>query len=604
MRKILLVVSLAALMVFGEAAIGAAPPASADVVPDAATSIGEAIIGFQPGFLPALNIGERLAGLAVTRVSRNGSFVTVSVPTVGAARTALASIPGVAYVEDNALLHTEAAPNDPKLAQQYGPQMMGFPTAWSEVGYGSTAITVALVDTGILKTHEDLAGARILQGHDYANGDTNPDDNCGHGTHTAGILGATTNNGLGIAGEAQVKILEMKALDSSFFSSSCSGSDADIAQAIMDAADQGASIISMSIGGAGSTAMQNAVNYAYNKGVILVAAAGNDGQNNGTDYPGAYPNVIAVGALTSNKVRASYSDGGAQLDIMAPGSNVLSTYTGSNSTYSSLSGTSMATPGVAGALGLARGGAPAGPPRDTLGHPVYSTADDLGTAGRDNAYGNGLARADKLVQSVCNVAPPANQNPTAAFTTSASGELGVAVDASTSSDPDGDTLTYAWDFGDGGTGTGKTTTHTYATSGTYSITLTVNDGHGGTAHTSANFTTGSSGDPDPSVPTITSGQMVNATVNSSAKSVYFKINVPTGTSQITAVTACSSSCPANVDLYTRRNAEPTNKKYDCRSSSAGDAENCTTASPASGYWYVRVKKVKGSGTVQLTVTLS
>ena len=114
----------------------------------------------------------------------------------------------------------------------------------------------------------------------------------------------------------------------------------------------------------------------------------------------------------------------------------------------------------------------------------------------------------------------------------------------------------------------------------------------------------SASDPDPSTPNIASGQTVDVTVNSSATNVYYKINVPSGTSQLKAVTACNASCPTNVDLYTRKGATPTNKKYDCKASTAGDNETCTTANPASAYWYIRVKKVTGSGTVQLTVTLS
>jgi microbial collagenase len=264
----------------------------------------------------------------------------------------------------------------------------------------------------------------------------------------------------------------------------------------------------------------------------------------------------------------------------------------------------MATPGVAGALALALSCAPNGTSRDSVIQALYSTAEDLGVAGRDDATGYGLARADRLVQAVCNVAPPSNQNPTAAFTATPAGSLGVNVDASASSDPDGDTLTYAWDFGDGATGNGKTASHTYAAAGNYPIKLTVNDGHGGTGNVTQNFNASASGDPDPSVPTITSGQTVNATVDADHKQVFFKINVPAGTTQIKALTACSSNCPANVDLYTRRGAAPTNKKFDCVSNAAGDNENCTTANPGTGYWYVRVKKITGKGTVQLTVTLS
>jgi serine protease len=399
----------------------------------------------------------------------------------------------------------------------------------------------------------------------------------------------------------------MKALASSFFSG-CSGSYDGIAQAIMDAADQGAKVISMSIGGGASATLLNAVNYAYNKGVILVAAAGNDGGSNSIDYPGAYQNVIAVAALDSNKARASYSDGGPQLDISGPGSNVLSTYTGSNSTYSSLSGTSMATPAVAGAIALALSCAPAGTTRDAVVQALYSTAENLGPAGWDSTTGYGLARADRLVEQVCNGTPPANQNPTAAFTASQSGSLGVAVNASSSSDPDGDTLTYAWDFGDGATGSGKTATHTYASAKTYTIKLTVNDGRGGTASKTANFTATAITDPDPGTPTITSGQTVSVSVSSSVPNKYFKIAVPAGKSQIRAVTtgpACGwFSCALDADLYTRAGAAPTDSVYACRSQNSGNSETCTTSNPASGYWYVRIKRYSGSGSVNLTVTLS
>jgi serine protease len=479
---------------------------------------------------------------------------------------------------------------------------MGFPAAWGAVGFGSTAVTVALVDSGILKTHEDLAGPRLLQGHDYVNNDSDPDDTCGHGTHTAGTVGATTNNSVGVAGLAQVRVLEMKALANTLLNG-CSGNTDGIAQAIIDATDQGAKVISMSIGGGSDATLQNAVNYAADRGVILVAAAGNDGADNSVDYPAAYPNVIAVGALTSAKARASYSDGGAQLDIAAPGSSVMSTYTDSNSSYASMSGTSMATPHVAGAIALALGCAPAGTTSTQVVNALYATAEDLGPSGRDDAFGYGLARADRLVQSVCAVAP-ANHNPTAAFVTAASGTLGVAVDGSTSKDADGDALSYGWDFGDGAKGAGKTATHTYAAAGAYTITLTVNDGRGGTATTQRSFT--ATTDPDPGAKTITSGETVYVNLSSSAKQRYFKIAVPAGTTRLSAKTvagACTT-CPMNADLFTRGGARPTDAAFACRAATATSNETCTTTNPASGYWYMRVKWASGAGKARLTVTLS
>ncbi|MDP1793252.1 MAG: S8 family serine peptidase, partial [Acidimicrobiales bacterium] len=480
MRKILTVLAagvslLAADLVWAHAA--------AAQVPVQPTTQGEAIVGFHRGFLPNLGVDQLLGNvLPITRVSTKGSFVTVRVPDIAIVKQVIAALPGVAYVEDNAAMHALVTPNDPRYGSQYGPTMMGAPAAWgSTAGYGSANVKVAVIDSGILRTHQDFAAGRVLQGRDYVSNDNEPNDTCGHGTHVAGTVGATTNNGLGVAGMSQATIIPLKALakSTSIFSSGCSGSTAGIAQAIIDAADQGARVISMSIGGGSSSAMLNAVNYAHNKGVILVAAAGNDGGANSVDYPGAYPNVIAVGALDSNKARASYSDGGSQLDIMGPGSGVISTYTGNGTTYSSLSGTSMATPHVSGAIALALSCAPAATAAQVTSA-LYSTADDLGAAGYDTAYGNGLARVDKLVNALCpSGPPPPNQSPVASFTTTQSGSLGVAVNGAGSTDPDSDPLTYAWNFGDGSTGTGATTTHTYAAGGTYTIGLTVSDGRGG-----------------------------------------------------------------------------------------------------------------------------
>lgn len=603
-----LAVALATLMI---ASLGWAPPSSAAVAP-VRTSAGEAIIGFTHGRMPAVARGDRLGGLRVTLVSHKGRFVAVKAATLTAARDAAASLRGVAYVEDNAVMRALVVPNDSRYSSQYGPGMMGFPTAWGSAGYGSSAIKVSVVDSGIRSTHEDFVGGRVLAGRDYVNNDATPNDDCGHGTHTAGTVGATTNNGKGVAGMSQATILPMKGLGAvgGLLGVQCTGTHAQISQAIIDSADQGARIISMSIGGGSSSTLQNAVNYADGKGVILVAAAGNDGGSNSIDYPGAYPNVIAVGALTSSKVKASYSDGGPQLDIAAPGSAVLSTYNSNDTSYTSLDGTSMATPHVAGALALTLGCAPAGTTKTQVVNALYSTAEDLGAAGWDSSYGNGLARVDRLVSNICGGTPPPNGNPTAAFTHTTSG-LTLSVNGSTSSDPDGDALTYAWTFGDGATATGVTATRTYAAAGTYTVGLTVNDGRGGTGTTSKSITvttTGGGGDPDPSTPTLASGESKSIAISSTNTDVYYKIEVPAGATQLKVELtgpACSVlSCSLDSDLYTRQTSRPTDTVYACRPYTQGNNETCTHASPGSGYWYLRVKRYSGSGTVTLKATVT
>ncbi len=375
-------------------------------------------------------------------------------------------VPGVASVDADASAHALAVPNDPRFAGQYGPTLIGLPAAWSTAGFGASSVTVAVLDSGIARGHPDFQGARILAGYDYVNRDAVPNDDCGHGTHVAGILGANTNNGAGVAGTSQATILPLKVLGNR-----CTGSLSTIAQAIVDATDQGADVIAMSLGSStNSPALSAAVAYAWDHGAILVAAAGNDGSDNSVDYPAAYSQVIAVSAVDANKALASYSSRGPQVEVAAPGNTIDSTT--SNGGYGTMSGTSMATPFVAGSIALVLSCAPATTnqqARDAL----RATAADLGPAGRDDGYGQGLVRADLLVRRLC--PDVANLPPSPAFTTTGVG-LTRTFDGRASSDPDGDAITWAWAFGDGGTATGSTASHTYAQPGSYLVELQVSDG--------------------------------------------------------------------------------------------------------------------------------
>jgi thermitase len=288
----------------------------------------------------------------------------------------------VEYAEVDQLRRALETPNDPYYGQQWHFGPIRAEEGW-DVTRGSGSVTVAVIDTGVDYNHPDLA-SRVTAGYDYANGDSDPYDDNGHGTHVAGLAAAATDNGIGVAGvDWNARILPLKVLDSSG-----SGYDSDIASAIRYAADSGAQVINMSLGSSTSSyTLQSAVNYAYGKGVTIVAAAGNDGSGS-VSYPAAYNGVIAVGAIDSSNNKADFSNYGSKLDLVAPGVGVYSTYAGSR--YQSMSGTSMASPIVAGAACLVLAAFPSlsGKP-DDVASKLTSTASDLGAAGFDNYYGYG-----------------------------------------------------------------------------------------------------------------------------------------------------------------------------------------------------------------------
>lgn len=293
----------------------------------------------------------------------------------------LSAEPQVVYADANAEIHAASLyPNDPLFNEQWGlnnPNSVDIdaPEAWS-ITTGNSATIVAVLDTGIDITNPEFAG-RIwtnpnqfgdsgtpgdLHGWNYVSNTPNILDNNGHGTHVAGILAANGNNGVAVAGvDWHAQILPVKVLDQ--FGN---GSTSSAVSGIYFAVNHGARVINASWGGgAYSQAMIDAINYANSHGVVFVTAAGNDGTDNDNipSYPASYrlPNEIAVAAIDQNGNLASFSNFGAQtVDLAAPGVNIVSTIPGSTAVYS---GTSMATPYVAGVVSLLVGL-----------HPQYSAA--------------------------------------------------------------------------------------------------------------------------------------------------------------------------------------------------------------------------------------
>ena len=257
----------------------------------------------------------------------------------------------IKYAEANTTYEALATPNDPEFGDQYAPQQVNAPTAW-DTTFGDSSVTVAVVDTGAQYDHPDLAGNYASDpGKDFVDSDSDPypDDTQSeyHGTHVSGCASAVVDNGTGVAGQSNSTLINGRALDENG-----SGSTTDIADAIQWAADQGADVINLSLGGGGYTdTMKNAVSYATTNGALVIAAAGNDGSSS-VSYPAAYSECMAISAVDDNENLASFSQYGSSVELAAPGVDVLSTTTETRGSYEQLSGTSMATPVVSGVAGL------------------------------------------------------------------------------------------------------------------------------------------------------------------------------------------------------------------------------------------------------------
>lgn len=318
----------------------------------------------------------------------------------------ISQLPGVLWAEPNGMTEMALAPSDARYGEQYGPAKIGCETVWNLTAGGSNHVILAVADTGLNFLHEDLQENLVWHnpdeipnndidddgngfvddttGWDFYYSDKLPFDGQGHGTHVTGIAAARLSNGVGIAGVAgNVTVMPLKV-----FSDAGNGTWEAIELAVYYAVDNGAHVINYSGGGYGGTqGMAEAAQYAYDNGVTFVAACGN-GSSENPYYPAAYDSVIAVMGTNRNDNRYSSSNRGDYLDVGAPGVDILSTYIPGADQYATITGTSMASPHVAGAAAILYTLNPA-LTVDQVTNVLRRTAVDLGDPGFDRIYGYG-----------------------------------------------------------------------------------------------------------------------------------------------------------------------------------------------------------------------
>jgi len=385
------------------------------------------VTNFDPLIKPvAQAVGESVDSMAVREPALLGLYVASLGPQVNVdeAVSAYAAQPEVVYAEPNYYVYADDGPsapltftpNDPYFNLQWNLNAIQAPQAWDVSG--GQNVVVAVLDSGIayedynqFRQAPDLRSTRFVPGYDFVNNDAHANDDGGHGTHVAGTIAQSTDNAIGVAGVAYgATLMPVKVLNARG-----QGTFDALAQGIMFAADHGARVINLSLSGRKtSQLLVDAINYASNKGVLIVAASGNSG--GAVEYPAAYDRVLAVGSVEFQQQRAQYSNFGPQVSVVAPGGDTHADHNGDGypdgilqQTFTAgdyatfqlqyMEGTSMAAPHVAGVAALLFAFNP-GASADQVRQAIQSTALDLGAPGRDNDFGYGLVQSAAALEAL------------------------------------------------------------------------------------------------------------------------------------------------------------------------------------------------------------
>lgn len=319
-------------------------------------------------------------------------------------QTMLSENADIEYIEPNYERHLLTAidasgklPNDPHLKNQWWLQHVKAPQLWRYQREQQKAIVVAVIDTGIDKAHEDLRNRLSIDGYDFYNKTAEMKDTHGHGTQVAGVIAAEANNARGISGlvgQYDVSILPLKVLGDNG-----KGKSSAIIEAINYAIAKRVDVVNLSLGGASYSAIENEViQRAIDAGIIVIAAIGNEAEKgNPINYPAAYNNVIAVGAVNERNEKSYFSNFNQYVQLVAPGENIWTTLP--KNTYNTVKGTSFSAPIVSGTAAMLKALMPQLTSSE-IQQMLTSSATDLGKPGRDDEYGAGLVNIERLVDDL------------------------------------------------------------------------------------------------------------------------------------------------------------------------------------------------------------